>query len=188
MGDGGLLHEKLTGSILGAFFEAYKGLKYGYREHLYLLALERELRGRCHRVAREYAVRVMYKGELLGYQRLDMVVDDLVVVEAKSTFLLDKSASRQLYNYLHATNLEVGLLLHFGPQPKFQRVFCENRLKPHAKGTDPRLDLARVGQADEAGLTTPTQVTSDDRDATDRTDAAASGLRARGQPSQPTTE
>src|SRR4051812_37820447 len=106
MSDGELLHEKLTGSILGAFFEAYKGLKYGYREHLYLLALERELRERSHQVVREFAVRVMYKGRLLGYQRLDMVVDELVVVEAKSTFMLEKSASRQLYNYLHATNLE----------------------------------------------------------------------------------
>lgn len=138
MSDGKLLHEKLTGSILGAFFEAYKGLKHGYREHLYLLALERELRARGHRVAREFAVRVMYKGELLGYQRLDMVVDDLIVIEAKSTFTLDKSAARQLYNYLHATNLEVGLLLHFGPKPKFERIFCENRIKAHWKGPDPQ--------------------------------------------------
>jgi GxxExxY protein len=130
MSDGELLHEKLTGSILGAFFEAYNGLKYGYLEHLYLLALERELLTRGHRVVRELAVRVMYKGEELGFQRLDMVVDDLVIVEAKSTFALDKSATRQLYNYLHATNLEVGLLLHFGPKPKFHRVICENHVEP----------------------------------------------------------
>jgi GxxExxY protein len=130
MADDELLHGELTGSIIGAFYEAYRGLKHGYLEHLYLLALERELRARGHRVAREYAVRVMYKGEALGFQRLDMVVDDLVIVEAKSTFALDKSATRQLYNYLHATNLEVGLLLHFGPKPKFHRVIYQNHLKP----------------------------------------------------------
>ena len=130
MADDELLHGELTGSILAAFYEAYNGLKYGYLEKLYLRALERELLRRGHRVAREFAVRVMYKGEELGFQRLDMVVDDLVIVEAKSTHALDKSAARQLYNYLHATNLEVGLLLHFGPTPRFHRVVYENRLKP----------------------------------------------------------
>jgi recombinational DNA repair protein (RecF pathway) len=72
----------------------------------------------------------MYKGERLGAQRLDMVVDDLVVVEAKSTALLAENASRQLYNYLRCTTFEVGLLIHFGPKPLFSRCICENRFKP----------------------------------------------------------
>jgi hypothetical protein len=37
----------------------------------------------------------------------------------------------QLFSYLCATNLEVGLLLHFGREPKFYRVICENRVKRH---------------------------------------------------------
>lgn len=123
-----LKHEGLSGSIIGAFFDVYNALGYGFLEHLYVTALERELRMRGHEVVRELSVRVMYKGDELGVQRLDMVVDRLVVVEVKSTSALDKIAPRQLYNYLRATNLEVGLLLHFGPQPKFYRVLCENRL------------------------------------------------------------
>ena len=55
-----------------------------------------------------------------------MVVDDLVVVEVKSATQLAPHAKRQLYNYLHATSLEVGLLFHFGPKPQFFRAFCEN--------------------------------------------------------------
>jgi GxxExxY protein len=133
MTNGVLLQEKLTRSIVGAFFEVYNALGYGFLEHLYMTALERELLLRGHRVSRELTVRVIYRGEELGLQRLDMVVDDLAVIEAKSTFALDKSASRQLYSYLRATNLEVGLLLHFGPQPKFHRVICENHLKPRPK-------------------------------------------------------
>lgn len=91
-----------------------------------MTALERELRRRGHKVARELSVRVRYKGEELGAQRLDMVVDDVLVIEGKSTQALHPSATRQLYNYLRATNLELGLLLHFGPKPQFYRVICQN--------------------------------------------------------------
>ena len=47
--------------------------------------------------------------------RLDMIVDEKLVVEIKSTQELHKSSARQVYNYLRATNLDVRLLLHFGP-------------------------------------------------------------------------
>ena len=43
--------------------------------------------------------------------------------EVKSTVELHKAANRQLYNYLRATSLEVGLLLHFGPEPKVYRSY-----------------------------------------------------------------
>jgi GxxExxY protein len=85
---------------------------------------------RGHRVARELSVRVMDRGEEIGMQRLDMVVDDVLVVEAKSTHTLHESASRQLYNYLRATNLEVGLLLQFGLEAQFFRIVCERAFKP----------------------------------------------------------
>ena len=56
------------------------------------------------------------------------VVDEAVVVEVKSTLSLHPVARRQLYNYLRATNLDVGLLLHFGPEPRFQRILMPRRL------------------------------------------------------------
>ena len=114
--------EQLTRSIIGAFYEVYNTLGYGYLEHVYVMALERELRARGHRVAREVGVMVHYKGEELVQQRLDMVVDGRVVVEAKSTELVHPSAKRQLTNYLKGTGIEVGLLLHFGPEPKVHRA------------------------------------------------------------------
>ena len=117
-----LILEELTHSVIGAFFEVYRHLGYGFVEHLYVMALERELRAKGHSVSREFAVLVRYKGEELGYQRLDLVVDSKLVVEVKSTHKLPPDAPRQLYNYLKATNLEVGLVLHFSPEgPKFYR-------------------------------------------------------------------
>ena len=91
------------------------------------MALERELAARGHHVAREAWVRVMYKGDDLGIQRIDMIVDEKLVVETKASSRLPECAARQLYNYLRATNLEVGLLLHFGPKASFHREICRNR-------------------------------------------------------------
>jgi GxxExxY protein len=121
-----LIEESLTRSVIGAFFEVYNNLGYGFLEHLYVLALERELLARGHSVAREVWARVAYKGEELSIQRVDMIVDEKVVIETKAGSKLPEYAARQLFNYLRATNLEVGLLLHFGPKPAFHRQICTN--------------------------------------------------------------
>ena len=117
-----LVEELLTHSVIGGFFEVYNTLGFGFLEEIYVRSLERELKERGHSVAREVQVPVRYKGALIGFQRLDMIVDGKLIVETKSTYELHKAAPRQLYNYLRATGLEVGLLLHFGPKAKFQRM------------------------------------------------------------------
>jgi GxxExxY protein len=90
------------------------------------MALERELRWRGHDVGREVYVPIHYKGEELTRQRIDMLVDGRLVVETKATVELHKSAHRQIYSYLCATGLQVGLLLHFGPEPAFYRSVHTN--------------------------------------------------------------
>lgn len=112
--------------MIGAFFDVYNTLRFGFAEHIYAAALEREVVARGHSVAREVLARVMYRGEALGFQRLDMVVDERLVVEIKSTAELHKSAHTQLRSYLRATNLEVGLLLHFGPEANYFRMVNRN--------------------------------------------------------------
>jgi GxxExxY protein len=124
-----LLHGELTSSVISAFYEVYDELGFGYREVLYALALERALVDIGRRVAREVGVMVYFRGEPLARQSLDMVVDGKLIVEIKATERLHDNATRQLFGYLCATNLELGLLLHFGREPKFHRVICENRLK-----------------------------------------------------------
>src|SRR5688500_12137785 len=99
-----LIEQQLTHSIIGAFFDAYNALGFGFLESVYIMALERELIRRGHQVSREVWVPVFYKGQLLCKQRCDMVVDDKVIVETKSTFDLSETVPRQVYNYLRATN------------------------------------------------------------------------------------
>src|SRR5205823_5362577 len=113
-----LVHEPVTRSIIGAFYTVYDKLGFGFLENVYCGALTIELRRRGHKVAREVSVPVFYDGIQIAKYRLDFLVDDLIVLEVKSTALLNPSDQRQLLNCLCATKFEVGLLLHFGPKPK----------------------------------------------------------------------
>lgn len=133
MAESNLARAEITRAIIGAFYDVYNSLGHGFIESNYAEALATVLRARGHHVAREYATRVYFEGQEIGFHRLDMVVDLKVVVELKSTPILAPFARRQLYNYLRATNLEVGLLLHFGPKPQFYRLFVPNRLRQNCE-------------------------------------------------------
>ena len=126
---GSLIAEELTDSVIGSFFDVYNELGFGYRELIYGMALQRDLVAKGHRVDREVAVMVYFRGEPLARQTLDIIVDDRLIVEIKSTARLQPDSTRQLFGYLHATTLEVGLLLHFGKEARFYRVIYENRFK-----------------------------------------------------------
>jgi GxxExxY protein len=128
-----MLDEALTRSVIGAFYDVHRVLGFGFREHIYALALQRDLLAKGHRVDREAAVTVYYRAEPLAAQTLDMIVDQKLIVEIKATERLHPGAKLQLFSYLTATALELGLLLHFGREPKFHRVICENRLKRHSE-------------------------------------------------------
>jgi GxxExxY protein len=127
-----LLEKALTESVIGSFYDVYNELGFGFRELVYSLALERDLIAKGHRVDREVAVMVYFRGEPLVRQTLDMIVDNKLVLELKSTAQLEGNATSQLFGYLCATTLELGLLLHFGREPRFHRVVYENRLKRHS--------------------------------------------------------
>ena len=116
-----LIEREITGDVIGAFYDVYNELGFGFLEFVYALALEKELLRRGRTVGREVSVPVIYKGEILANQRVDMVVDDKVMVEIKSTETLHPKARRLTLNYLRSTPLEVGLLLHFGPEAHFYR-------------------------------------------------------------------
>lgn len=134
-----LLHGEITDSIIGCFYQSYNKLDVGFVERVYMAALHRELRRAGHRVQREVPKVIMYDGEPLTTFRLDMVVDDLIVVEGKAGQVLPVGSERQVHNYLRVTDLEVGLLLHYGPKPVFKRYLCTRDRKG-------RIDLRRPNE------------------------------------------
>jgi GxxExxY protein len=72
---------------------------------------------------------VWFRGQQVGDFRADLVVNDAVIVELKAARNLESAHEAQLLNYLRASNLEVGLLLNFGPAPKIKRMVFGNERK-----------------------------------------------------------
>lgn len=124
-----LIEAELTNSVIGVFYDVYNALEYGLREKFYMMAMERELKAHGHKVNREVTFPVVFKGEVLGTQRVDMIVDDRLVVEGKAREFLHRAATQQVRAYLGATKLKIGLLLHFGPEPRFFPVIRPDKRK-----------------------------------------------------------
>ncbi len=114
--------EFLSSQVIGAFFAVYNRLRSGYLEQVYVNALSVELRHRELAFEREKAIQVLYRSEVVGQYRADLVVGGCLIVEVKAGMLLDDSARWQTLNYLRATGMPLGLLLHFGAEPSFQRI------------------------------------------------------------------
>ena len=125
-----LVEKELTGSIISGFYYVYNQLGYGFLEKIYSEALARTLRKLGHSVQREVRIPIYFDGEVIGLQRIDMLVDAKVIVENKSTFLLSDADHRQLTSYLTSSDIQVGLLFHFGPEPKFYRAVCTRSPRP----------------------------------------------------------
>jgi GxxExxY protein len=79
-------------------------------------------------------IKVYYDdGEIIGEYCADILVDGKVMVEIKATKKLVEENEAQLLNYLSATDIEVGLLLNFGPEPGIKRKAFDNRRKKNIK-------------------------------------------------------
>jgi GxxExxY protein len=75
------------------------------------------------------AIQVYYSGSIIGEYFADIIVENSVIVEVKAAKGLAIEHEAQLLNYLKATNLEVGLLLNFGPKPEVKRMAFKNSRK-----------------------------------------------------------
>ena len=104
----------ITYSIRGAAFDVHNTLGPGLLESVYERAMEYELNKRGHNVKSQLGIPVVYDGINLdiGF-RLDLLVDDLVVIELKSVETVQQVHYKQLLTYLRLTNKKLGLLINF---------------------------------------------------------------------------
>lgn len=103
----------LTGKVIGCAIEVHRCLGPGFLESIYGEALASALAQASIPYHREVRVGVVFKGQAVGEHRLDLLVEELVVVELKAVEQLARVHYAQVRSYLRATNLRVGLLMNF---------------------------------------------------------------------------
>lgn len=124
-------HADLTGKIIGAFFQVYNQMGYGFPERVYQNALAIELNMAGFYVEPQCRIEVRYDGHLVGEFFADLLVDKLVIVELKAVRQVLEEHHAQLLSYLKATPFEIGLLLNFGPKAEYFRKIYDNDRKKY---------------------------------------------------------
>jgi GxxExxY protein len=108
-----MIHEKLSGEIIGAAMAALNELGPGLDEKLYERALVIELRKQGHEVDQQKSFPVHYSGELIGNLVPDTIVDDLIIADPKVVESVRETHMRRMIGYLAITKLKPALLLNF---------------------------------------------------------------------------
>lgn len=110
-----LKYTELTGRIIGSAMTVHRCLgSSNFQEVIYQRALMKELAGNKLSAQNEKEMPVYYKGEIIGKKRLDILVENKVLIEIKAVSQLEKHHFNQLINYLNIFKIEIGLLLNFG--------------------------------------------------------------------------
>jgi GxxExxY protein len=112
-----LAHEELTGRIIACAIEVHKALGPGFLEAIYEAAMVVELKRAGLKVESQKPLPIFYREVLIGEHRLDLLVENLIVVELKAISELADIHFAIARSYLKAAGLEHGLLLNFATMP-----------------------------------------------------------------------
>lgn len=115
-GKSDLLYPELSYQIVGACYDAYNGLGYGFQEKQYQRAIALALTKRDITFQRELYVPIRFEGKIVGRYYLDFLVAESVAVELKIANEVYDTHVAQLLGYLRATSTHLGLLVHFTQQ------------------------------------------------------------------------
>jgi len=112
-----LAHEELTGRIIACAIEVHKALGPGFLESIYEAAMMVELKRAGLKVESQKPLPIFYREVLVGEHRLDLLVEDKIIVELKAVSELEDIHFAIVRSYLKAVGLEHGLLLNFATMP-----------------------------------------------------------------------
>jgi GxxExxY protein len=104
---------KITEKIIGCAIEVHRTLGPGLLESIYESALCYEFDENNVVYARQFSVPIIYKGHVLGEYRLDVLVENEVIVELKAVDRIEPVFEAQLLSYLRVTGKKLGLLINF---------------------------------------------------------------------------
>jgi GxxExxY protein len=122
-------HWDLCHEIVGVFYAVHKELGYGFLEAVYEEALFIALTEAGFSVGRQVSVPIWFRGRKIGDYKADLIVNGAVLLELKAARALEAAWEAQVLNYLRATEIEVCLLMNFGPRGQFKRYVFDNNKK-----------------------------------------------------------
>ena len=113
---------KITEAMIGCAFKVANKLGCGFMEKCYRNAMAIELRKLGLDVKTEHPIKVLYDGVVIGEYFADLLVEDSVIAELKAGKGIDDAHLAQCINYLAATQVPLGLLIHFGKRVDVKRL------------------------------------------------------------------
>ena len=123
-----LKYHELTEKIIGCAMKVHRHFGLGFPEIVYKRTLIIELEKIGLKLKQEIEKDIIYDDQLIYKRRLDLIVEDVILVELKAIKEVDNGDYNQILNYLRVFKLEVGLLINFGaPSLQFKRLI--NSLK-----------------------------------------------------------
>lgn len=118
-----LIHAELCYKVLGVLFDVWTRIGPSHRENFYQKAIATGLKRKGVRFAEQLPARLSYADEIVGIYYFDFLIEEKIVLEIKAREYFSQQDIRQLYGYLRAKNLQLGLLAHFTKSGvKFKRV------------------------------------------------------------------
>lgn len=118
-----LIYPKLCYQIVGILFEVFKQLGIGYQEKYYQRIIAIELKENKLKFREQVPVVINYKGAKVGRYYLDFLIEDKIILEIKKHDKFSKANIEQVYGYLKAANLKLGILANFTKSGvKFKRI------------------------------------------------------------------
>ncbi len=119
-------HINRTDDIIRIFYKVYNKLGYGFLEKVYENSMMIEFKKEGIQAVSQAPIKVLYDNNIVGEYFADILVEKKIIVEIKAAKNLSIDHEAQLLNYLKATDIEVGLLLNFGPKPEIKRKVFDN--------------------------------------------------------------
>lgn len=111
-----LKFQEITQKVIGCAMKVYRHFGMNFSEVIYNRALVVEIRKTGLQCFPEMVKDIYYDGILIGKRRLDIIVENNVLIELKAVSLLEKKYFNQVISYLKIFELEVGLLINFGKE------------------------------------------------------------------------
>lgn len=109
--------------IMGIVFKVYKELGFGHRENCYQKALAKEFGDNGYEFTEQLRCKLKYKDETLGIYILDFLIFGKIILEIKQRSYISSKDINQLYKYLRAKNLKLGIIITFTNEGvRFKRV------------------------------------------------------------------